>query len=129
MGSLAKLFGWRRGIVYAYSVLDPITNERVHWAYVGRTRQSLVQRHSQHMGYTDKQDRQPWSDMYPSVRIVFDFKYCPDWWLDLVEKWTIKTMRPTYNYIHNTKNSRRVPKYVAEAQRADRERLRRIRRL
>lgn len=119
-----KLFGWRPGIVYAYSCLDHSTGERIDWAYVGKTRQDLVSRHSQHMGYDSRQKRQPWSDLYPSVRIVFYFEACPEWWLDFVEKWTIKWTKPAYNYIHNTKNRHRIPKYVAEAQRLERDRLR-----
>ena len=76
------------------------------------------------MGHTTRQKRQPWSDLYPSIRVVFYFEYCPDWFLLFMEKWTIKIMKPTYNYIHNTKNRHRVPKYTAEAQRLERDRLR-----
>jgi hypothetical protein len=105
------LLGWRPGIIYAYSCINPETGEREPWAYVGKTRQLLVNRHAQHMA------SQPWSDLYPEVRVVFDFKSCPDWWLDTAEKWTIKFTRPLYNYEHNTKNPRRIPKYEAVHQR------------
>lgn len=126
---LAKLLRWRPGIVYAYSTLDHFTGKRIYWSYVGKTRQQLEVRHSQHMGYDSRQTRQPWSDLYPDIRIVFYFRYCPDWLLDCAEKWTIKLMKPRYNYIHNTKNTRRIPKYDAEAQRVERDRLRRTRRV
>lgn len=71
---------------------------------------------------------QPWSDLYPEVRIVFEFKYCPDWWLSLVEKYTIKCTRPTYNYEFNLKNKRRVPIPQARQDRKDRNRVARARR-
>lgn len=116
------MFGWRRGIIYAYSCVDPRTGKRDHWAYVGKTRQQLARRHEQHIA------SQPWSDLYPQVRVVFDFKSCPDWWLTLFEKYTIKLTRPAYNYEYNTKNSRRIPKYQAVKERSDRERLARMRR-
>jgi hypothetical protein len=109
------MFGWRRGIIYAYSCINPNTGRRIRWAYVGLTRQQLAARHQQHM------DIQPWSDLYPEIRIIFDFKRCPDWWLAMFEKHTIKVMRPVYNYEHNTKNSRRIPKYQAAIQRKSRD--------
>lgn len=113
--------GWRRGIIYAYSCKIPGTRSREPWAYVGKTRQALASRHEQHMKV------QPWSDLYPEIRIVFDFKSCPDWWLTMAEKLTIKFTRPLYNYEYNTKNSRRIPKYQATADR-QRRNLRRGRR-
>jgi hypothetical protein len=116
------MFGWRRGIIYAYSCVDPRSGKRDRWAYVGKTRQLLAKRHEQHIA------SQPWSDLYPQVRVVFDFKGCPDWWLTLFEKYTIKFTRPAYNYDYNTKNSRRIPKYQAMKQRNDRDRLARMRR-
>ena len=115
------MFGWRRGIIYAYSTVNPRTGKRERWSYVGLTRQELISRHNQHMGLDPRQKRQPWSDLYPEVRIVFDFKHCPDWWLRLVEEITIKLTKPTYNYIHNTKNSGRVTKFQAEADRRSRD--------
>jgi hypothetical protein len=116
------LFGWRPGIIYAYSCIDPYTSkDRENWAYVGKTRQALYKRHNQHM------DSQPWADLYPQVRVIFKFKSCPDWWLTLAEKLTIKFTRPLYNYEYNTKNSRRIPKFQAEAEREDRNRLARMR--
>ena len=117
------MLGWRRGIIYAYSTIDPRTGKRERWAYVGKTRQKLMSRHDQHM------KSQPWSDLYPQVRVVWEFSSCPDWWLSLAEKWTIKYTRPLYNYEYNTKNSRRIPKYEAKSQRYDRDmQLRRSRR-
>lgn len=121
------MFGWKPGIVYAYSVLVyPFNGKRERWGYVGQTRQELVARHNQHMGYDTRQPAQSWSDLYPEIRIVYEFKFCPDWWLDFVEKWVIKLTFPLYNYIHNTKNPRRIPKYEAVAQRQQRD-LRRAR--
>jgi hypothetical protein len=111
------MLGWRRGIIYAYSTLDPVTGKREHWAYVGQTRQELERRHAQHMGMTNRQKRQPWSDLYPEIRIVFEFSSCPDWWLDWVEKIVIKFTYPRYNYIHNLKNPRRITKMDAEKDR------------
>lgn len=109
------MFGWRRGIIYAYSCIDPVTRKRDDWAYVGKTRQLLAVRHEQHMA------AQPWSDLYPEVRILFEFKSCPDWWLSFCEKFTIKCAKPTYNYEYNTKNPFRVPKYQALAERKARD--------
>jgi hypothetical protein len=108
-------FIWRTGIIYAYSVLDPRTGERDDWAYVGKTRQLLSSRHNQHM------DSQPWSDLYPQVRVIFTFKRCPDWWLTFAEKSTIWYTRPTYNFEYNTRNPYRIPKYQAVKERADRD--------
>jgi len=105
------LLGWRPGIIYAYSCIDPETGEREDWAYVGKTRQLLANRHAQHMV------SQPWSDLYPEIRVVFEFKGCPDWWLTFAEKWTIWYTRPLYNYEYNTKNPYRIPKYEAVKQR------------
>lgn len=110
---------FRPGIIYAYSAIDPDSGRRIRWAYVGKTRQKLVNRHNQHMVV------QPWSDLFPNVRIVFSFNSCPDWWLSLVEKLTIKFTRPLYNYDYNTKNRRRIPKYAALKQRKERDLLRR----
>jgi hypothetical protein len=117
------MLGWRPGIIYAYSTVDFKTGKRERWSYVGKTRQTLVKRHNQHM------DVQPWSDLFPQVRVVFDFRSCPDWWLTWAEKLTIWVMRPLYNYEYNTKNSRRIPKYQAEADRKTRDRLVRMRRM
>jgi hypothetical protein len=63
---------------------------------------------------------QPWSDLYPEVRIIFEFSTCPDIWLTWAEKLTIWYTRPTYNYEYNTKNPYRIPKYQAVKERADR---------
>jgi hypothetical protein len=120
------MFGWRRGIVYAYSAIDPVTGLREHWAYVGQTRQELALRHAQHMGLDKRQKRQPWSDLYPEIRVVFEFKACPDWWLNLVEKWTIKFTYPKYNYMHNLTNPNRIPLPEAERARVERDRKRRV---
>jgi hypothetical protein len=120
------MFGWRRGIIYAYSCIDPSTGKREKWAYVGQTRQELALRHAQHMGFDARQKRQPWSDLYPEVRVVFEFNSCPNWWLNFVEKWTIKFTYPRYNYMHNLNNPRRVPLPEAERQRVDRDRLGRV---
>lgn len=114
------MFNWRSGIIYAYSCVDPDTGKRIRWAYVGKTRQTLMRRHNQHM------PTQPWSDLYPEIRVVFYFSSCPDWFLRLVEKLTIKVTFPLYNYEYNTKNPRRIPKYEAQAQRRQRD-LRRSR--
>lgn len=115
------MLGWKRGIVYAYSVLEyPLTGKREWWGYVGQTRQELVDRHNQHMGYDNRQEAQPWSDLYPEIRVVVCYKYCPKWLLDLTEELIIKFKFPLYNYIHNTKNPRRIPKYQAVADRKQR---------
>lgn len=64
---------------------------------------------------------QPWSDLYPEVRIIFEFEKCPDWWLTLVEKYTIWYTRPTYNYQFNLKNKFRIPLYRAVQDRKNRD--------
>lgn len=120
------MFGWRRGIIYAYSCLDYYSDKpgvRDDWAYVGQTRQLLAKRHEQHMA------SQPWSDLYPQVRVVFEFDYCPDWFLTLMEKWVIWYSKATYNYQYNTKNKYRIPKYQAIHDRQERDRLVRMRRM
>lgn len=127
---IIKFLWFRPAIVYAYSCIDPMNGLREMWAYVGQTRQELASRHAQHMGndarYKVKQ--QPWSDLYPEVRIVWQGR-CPDFFLDLIEEFYIKRYKPVYNYIHNTKNPRRIPKYEAVKQRQDRDRLARMRRV
>lgn len=115
------MFGWKPGIVYAYSTICPKTGKREQWAYVGQTRQNLVDRHNQHMGFDSRQPGQPWSDLYPEIRVIFQFKSCPDWWLDWVEKQVIKWTLPRYNYIFNVDNPRRIPKYQAVADRKQRD--------
>lgn len=124
MNKLLKRLGWRRGIIYAYSCVDYYSakNVRDEWAYVGKTRQALYRRHEQHMA------DQPWSDLYPEVRVIFEFDYCPDWWLSLVEKYTIWYTKPTYNYEYNLKNKYRVPLPQAKEHRLERNRLARMRR-
>jgi len=121
---LLKYFIFRPGIVYAYSCIDPITGKRERWAYAGQTRQILATRHDQHMGNSGYKGKlakcQPWSDLYPEVRIVCEFK-CPDFLLDLVEMWVIKWNKPVYNYMHNINNPRRIPIPIAIKQRAERD--------
>lgn len=121
------MFGWKPGIVYAYSCKDHHSAKRIWWAYVGQTRQELVARHNQHMGHDTRQPAQPWSDLYPEIRVVFHFKYCPNWFLDLAEELVIKFTMPKYNYIHNTKNPGRIPKFRAIAERKERDLRRRKR--
>jgi hypothetical protein len=117
---LYKYVVFRPGIVYAFSCLDHVSGVRVYWAYVGQTRQELAARYNQHMGLDYRQAAQPWSDLYPEIRIVWQGN-CPDKMLDLIEKYYIKRKKATYNYIHNTRNPHRVTKYQAQAQRKDRD--------
>jgi phenylalanine-4-hydroxylase len=131
---LWKWFVFRPAIVYAYSIIDleQTTNAqlvRELWAYVGQTRQELISRHNQHMGIDNKYktNRQPWSDLYPEIRIIWQGK-CPNFVLDLIEMFYIKRRKPLFNYIHNTKNPRRITKFTAEYQRSQRDRLARMRR-
>lgn len=72
------------------------------------------------MGYDPRQVRQPWSDLYPEIRIVWQGK-APNFFLNLIEEYYIKRYKPVYNYIHNTKNPRRIPKYEAEDARKQRD--------
>ncbi len=127
---LYKYFVFRPAIVYAYSCIDLKSASREMWAYVGQTRQLLSERHNQHMGTAVVRGKtttaQSWSDLYPEVRIVWQGK-CPDFILDLVEKYYIKRRKPLYNYIHNTRNPRRIPKYQAMMQRQERDRVRGLR--
>jgi hypothetical protein len=111
---------FRPGIVYAFSCLDHFTAVRVEWAYVGQTRQELASRYNQHMGLDYRQPAQPWSDLYPEIRVVWQGK-CPNKLLNLIEKYYIKRHKVLYNYIHNTNNPRRVTKYQAKAQRKERD--------
>ncbi len=127
---LYKYLVFRPAIVYAYSCIDLKTALREEWAYVGQTRQILAERHNQHMGTTVVRGKpttaQSWSDLYPEVRVVWQGK-CPDIVLDFIEKYYIKTRKPLYNYIHNTKNARRIPKFQAVMQRQERDRVRSLR--
>jgi hypothetical protein len=124
---LNRYFIFRPGIIYAYSCLDPATRKREPWAYVGQTRQLLIARNNQHLGvegYKGKAAKsQPWSDLYPQVRIVAEFK-CPNIILDLVEKFYIKWKKPIYNHTHNLNNPRRIPLYQAQQDRKSRDYLR-----
>jgi len=119
---LWKWIIFRPAIVYAYSCIDPKTGLREMWAYVGQTRQELMRRHAQHMGNDSyyKNKAQPWSDLYPDVRIVWQGK-CPDFYLDLIEMFYIKRHKAVYNYIHNTRNPRRITKLQAQEQRRNRD--------
>lgn len=123
---LYKYIVFRPGIIYAFSCLDPVVGDREWWAYVGQTRQALISRYNQHMGLDARQPAQPWSDLYPEIRVVWSGK-CPDKILNLIEKYYIKRYKVVYNYIHNTRNPRRIPKYDAIDQRKQRD-LRRGRR-
>jgi len=132
---VCKFLWFRPAIVYAYSILDldkstETITVRDLWAYIGQTRQELASRHAQHMGndLRYKGKAQPWSDLYPEVRVIWQGR-CPDFVLDLIEMYYIKKRKPLFNYIHNTKNSRRIPKYEAQQQRRERERLARMRRI
>lgn len=124
---LYKYFIFRPAIVYAYSCIDPITGKREPWVYIGQTRQLLIARNNQHLGvegYKGKKAKgQPWSDLYPEVRVVAEFK-CPDVVLDLVEQFYIKWKKPVYNYTHNLNNPRRIPLYQAQQDRKARDYLR-----
>jgi hypothetical protein len=124
-----KYLWFRPAIVYAYSTLEPDYHEREPWAYVGQTRQELASRHAQHMGYDRRYQTQaqPWSDLYPDIRIVWQGRV-PDFLLDFIEMMYIKRYRPLYNYIHNTKNPRRITKVEAVKARKTRDRLARMRR-
>src|SRR5687767_5750748 len=117
---LYKYIVFRPGIIYAFSCIDPITGKREDWAYVGQTRQALVSRYNQHMGLDARNSAQPWSDLYPEIRIVWQGD-CTDKFLNWLEKYYIKRHKAVYNYIHNTQNPRRIPKYDAVAQRKERD--------
>lgn len=132
---ILKYLWFRPAIVYAYSCLDPHKSNdtitvRNLWAYVGQTRQTLDARHAQHMGYDTryKTKGQPWSDLYPDVRIEWQGR-CPDFVLDLIEMYYIKKYKPLYNYMHNTRNPDRIEKYQAVKERQERDRLALMRRL
>lgn len=131
---ILKYLWFRHGIIYAYSVLDLDNSTDVRvvrdlWGYVGQTRQELQARHAQHMGMSSryKTVAQPWSDLYPEVRVIWEGR-CPDFMLDLIEMFYIKRRKPLYNYIHNTHNPRRITKYEAQFQRKQRDKLARMRR-
>lgn len=119
---LWKYMVFRPAIVYAYSC--SISSKRETWAYIGQTRQQLTTRHNQHMGYDPRQPAQPWSDLYPEIRIEWQGS-CPDFILDAIEKFFIKKYKPLFNYIHNTKNPDRITKYQAKHDRQERDLRRR----
>lgn len=120
---------FRPGFIYAFSMLEyPYTGHRTRWGYAGQTRQELIARYNQHMGagYRGKVGKaQPWSDLSPEIRIVCKVNL-PDFWLDLLEEIVIKWNNPVYNYVHNTTNRARVPLYVAQQQRKERDLQRQV---
>jgi len=104
-----------RGIIYAYSTQDPISGKVIEWSYVGQTRRELQVRHREHIL------KQPWSDLDPQVRVIKEFKSCYPWFLNLAEKYYIKTKKPIYNQEYNFRNKHRIPLLVAKQQRRRRD--------
>lgn len=117
----------RRGIVYGFYVIHPITGE-VCWGYVGQTRQELGDREDQH------RECQPWADT-----IVGDARRDPitgrvyqavilaqgDWGdaeLDARELNYINYLKPLYNIVGNRSNPYRVKPWEAKKQRHQRDR-------
>jgi hypothetical protein len=104
----------RPGVVYGIRTLDPDTGT-VILGYVGQTFQRLWQREAQH------REDQPWSDLIVGEAFVI----AQGWWtcaeIDEVEAVHIRALAPAYNYEHNLNNPNRVPIWLAQRQRAERD--------
>lgn len=104
----------RRGIVYGFWVVHPLTGQRV-LGYVGQTRQALRAREAQHRA------EQPWADTIVGPAVVIAEGAWTNGELDAHEVRQIQALRPLYNIDHNRTNPNRILPWDAVAQRQARE--------
>lgn len=122
------LLGIGYGAIYVIDGwLPEYDYQREGCIYVGKTRQcpasKRIEQHlygSSHFGTS----AQPWSDTVTRWRVVHESRYMTNLGLHLRELVNIRLRRPRYNYMMNMGNSRRIPKYVAADQRAERDAMR-----
>lgn len=106
------------GIVYGIRTLDPTTLDRIELGYVGKTRQNLRTRETQH------REDQPWEDIIVGSAHVIATGLWSDDDLDLTESWAIGLLAPRYNIDKNHNNANRIAPADAIEQRFARDRLR-----
>jgi hypothetical protein len=132
----------RRGGIYVWRVDHHLNRTRRVTGYVGLTN-SFYLRSRQHMGVsrfdpitgqvvksrgpglaTVKVPAQPWSDLRPAMYKVIKLPWwlCWHWIMRPLETLVILATWPVYNDAKNHWNPRRVPKGLAKAQRATRDR-------
>lgn len=122
------LLGIGYGAIYVlYGWLPEYNYQREGCIYVGKTRQypadKRIKQHlygSSHFGTAE----QAWSDTVTRWRLAHESRYMTNVGLHLRELVNIRIRRPRYNYMMNLGNSRRIPKYVAADQRAERDAMR-----
>jgi hypothetical protein len=107
----------RRGGIYLWRVDHPRNRARRRNGYVGRTN-SFYFRGKQHM------EKASWADLNPICHKVIKLPWwlCWVWVMDPLETLVILCTWPIYNDAKNHWNPRRVPRSLAIAQRAQRDR-------
>ena len=126
----------RRGGVYLWRVDHHLNRARRVTGYVGET-VSFHFRSKQHLGVSHYVDTsgvrlktavavpsQPWSDLNPKMYRVIKLPWwlCWKWVLRPLETLVILATWPVYNDAKNRWNPRRIPRHLAKAQRAARDR-------
>lgn len=94
--------------------------------YIGKTRQRPEERIRQHLEGSVRygSPAQPWADTVVRWEVIHESRWMTNIGLHLREKYRIAVHRPLYNYTMNLGNSRRIPKPVAQQQRAERDAMR-----
>jgi hypothetical protein len=127
----------RRGGIYLYRVDHHLNRARRHNGYVGRSNNFYL-RDRQHMGrgrfdasgavitrprQQASAPSQPWSDLNPVQHKVIKLPWwlCWKWVCEPLETLVMLCTWPVYNDAKNRWNPRRIPKVVAQAQRAGRD--------
>lgn len=106
------LFRFRVGTVYGVKVIHEVTGKEV-LGYVGKTwRKPYTLRILEHLHGTPAAGPQPWADVFVASFIIWQDRTndLGLWWREIL---AIRVRRPLYNYHHNLRNRRRIPKYVA----------------
>lgn len=109
----------RPGVVYGFWILDP-TSGQVRVDYVGQTFQRLAAREAQH------RETQPWSDLIVGPAFIIESGCWTQAELDELEAFHIRRLLPRYNYEFNLDNAERIPIWLAQEQRAERDAARGI---
>lgn len=109
-----KIFKRRPGAIYEIRTRKSRDTDRTHRGYVGKTRQRVENRVTQHRLV------QHWSDLIVSHHVLWSSTRVTAfglWWREI---YYILTRFPVYNYQWNRWNPRRVPVYRARAERGAR---------
>lgn len=112
------------GAVYIIEVAHPDTGRPV-CGYVGKTTQyPPSKRIAQHLEGSARYGTpaQPWEDTVLRWWLAHESRWMTNLGLHLRELVNIRMRRPLYNYTMNLGNRRRIPKWTAEEQRAERDR-------